>query len=396
MIKIEEIIRRLEIAHQGVVCIIPESYRGVAEKATFVDRDYGEWQATPHRVCKRGHGHPKRKALKVTIAVEEVKKRVYEKHKDKLVLDEKTYRIAGEKARFIDKDYGEWWTVPSQVMLGVEHPQRSYDRYRLNMDEIKERIFERHGDLVTIKESTYTSVDERAVFIDKELGEWSALPGHVFSGYGHPKRKGNTRRIKIKEVKEKLIEKYGDLITIDESTYERCSKKARFLDKEFGEWWQYPKDVLHRGTCHPKRSKINKMTTNMLKYGCVNPAQNKEISLRIAMKLQTTTIKIHWKTGEQLVCQAGWEPKIVDYLNQNKIDFLWQPKTFETPITTKAGNKSTYRPDLFLTEQNIWVEIKGYMRPHSKLKWEWFHSENPNSEIWGEEKLISLNIKIRS
>ena len=76
----------------------------------------------------------------------------------------------------------------------------------------------------------------------------------------------------------------------------------------------------------------------------------------------------------------------------NKINYLWQPQIFQTPILTSKGNNSTYRPDLFLIDSNTWVEIKGYFRKDAKEKWDWFQSQNPNSELWDKKKLKQMGI----
>ena len=55
-------------------------------------------------------------------------------------------------------------------------------------------------------------------------------------------------------------------------------------------------------------------------------------------------------------------------------------------------NGKTYRPDLYLADSNLWIEIKGYMREGSKIKWEWFHSICPNSELWNKKFLKSMKI----
>jgi hypothetical protein len=83
---------------------------------------------------------------------------------------------------------------------------------------------------------------------------------------------------------------------------------------------------------------------------------------------------------------------VVDYLNINKIDFLWQPRTFVTSILTTKGAYSTYRPDMYLIDVGVWVEIKGYMRPHSQIKWDWFLTQFPNAELWNEPKLKMMGI----
>lgn len=94
----------------------------------------------------------------------------------------------------------------------------------------------------------------------------------------------------------------------------------------------------------------------------------------------------HWKTEEELVCTASWEKRVVEYLNKNKINFRWQPRSFLMP----DGRK--YYPDMYLFSTKKWVEIKGYFWGRSKEKWDWFHKEKPNSELWNEEKLKEMEI----
>jgi len=75
-----------------------------------------------------------------------------------------------------------------------------------------------------------------------------------------------------------------------------------------------------------------------------------------------------------------------EYINCNKIDFEWQPKTFESP------GSSSYRPDLFIINENKWIEIKGYMRPKPKIKWSWFKTQFPTAELWDRPKLKEIGI----
>ncbi len=126
---------------------------------------------------------------------------------------------------------------------------------------------------------------------------------------------------------------------------------------------------------------------NNINFGCDYPQQNREIALRTAVSQNDVIIKYHWKTGEPLSCKAGYEQKVVDYLNINKIDFTWQPQTF------KLSTGITYRPDLYLVNQDLWIEIKGWERPDAMLKWEEFHTKiKPNSELWNKKKLKKLGI----
>jgi hypothetical protein len=207
-------------------------------------------------------------------------------------------------------------------------------------------------------------------------------------GVRHPDRAIAESRIEIAEIEKRVFEFHGNNVKLDIATYVMSTEDARFVDIEFGEYWSPPTCVM-RGRCHPKRAQQNRKNTNNKLYGADNPAQNKEIALKTAKSLQNRYIRFHWKTGEELVCQGGWEANVVDYLNTNEIDFHWQPEVFKMP------NGKTYRPDFYLPDQFVWVEIKGLMRPHSQLKWDWFKSEHPTAELWNEDVLLQKGIKIR-
>ena len=108
--------------------------------------------------------------------------------------------------------------------------------------------------------------------------------------------------------------------------------------------------------------------------------------LQAAKNSNNSYILYHWKTGEELVCQASYEKIVVEYFNVNKINFRWQSKTFKMP------NGKTYRPDCYLFSTRKWIEIKGYFREKNKIKWDWFQTIKSNSELWDKNKLKSMGI----
>jgi len=114
---------------------------------------------------------------------------------------------------------------------------------------------------------------------------------------------------------------------------------------------------------------------------CPECAQTKR-----AKSSNNSYILYHWKTGKELVCQALWEKKVVEYLNKNHINFRWQPCSFTMP----DGRK--YYPDMYLYSSRKWIEIKGYFRKDAIEKWIWFHKEKPNSELWDSNKLKQMGI----
>lgn len=214
-----------------------------------------------------------------------------------------------------------------------------------------------------------------------------------------------SNKLGISEIKERLFSIYGDTVSLDFSTYVDIKTKCRFIHSLYGEWFALPLNVL-RGRCGPekqmkrnntsmekygvkfasqsKSSKEKQRLTNIEKYGVDHPLKNKEISLKSAKNSNNVYVKYHWKTGQELVCQGSYESKVVDVLNAKKIDFEWQPKTFIMP------NGKTYRPDLFLSNENKWIEIKGFMRKDAQIKWDWFHKNNPNSQLWDKKTLTIL------
>ena len=127
------------------------------------------------------------------------------------------------------------------------------------------------------------------------------------------------------------------------------------------------------------------------KYGCENPSQSKEIYSKIVKSYKRSHIFKHWKTNELIGAVGSYEKACVEHWNKNKIDFQWQVR-FETPFFTKTGKKSFYFIDAYLPEKDVFIEIKGYMRERSKLKWEWFHEKHHNSELWDLKKLKELKI----
>lgn len=63
--------------------------------------------------------------------------------------------------------------------------------------------------------------------------------------------------------------------------------------------------------------------------------------------------------------RSSWEANLVRVMKLYKIDFQFEPTVFSFPI--KRGTKG-YTPDFFLTRNNEWIEVKGYLDDKSKIK----------------------------
>ena len=108
----------------------------------------------------------------------------------------------GVKARFIDKDYGEWWAEPMSVISGQGHKKRFISKTRISLNEVKRRLKRSHSDTVSINEDSYVSLGKKCEFIDVEYGSWIATPANIAGGHCHPKRALANR-------KATWIKKYG-------------------------------------------------------------------------------------------------------------------------------------------------------------------------------------------
>lgn len=139
-------------------------------------------------------------------------------------------------------------------------------------------------------------------------------------------------------------------------------------------------------------SKEIREKTNLDRYNCNNVMQDPIIATHNAKNQNNSFVLVNWETMEEVVCVGSFEKNVVNYLNENKIRYKWQHKTFS--MTLSNGIITTYRPDLYLIgKRNPRVEIKGYFRKDAEEKWKIFNKIiKPNSELWDEEKLKSMGI----
>lgn len=140
-----------------------------------------------------------------------------------------------------------------------------------------------------------------------------------------------------------------------------------------------PSGLLHKGTTASCGCAFKAM------LAARTPEQIHERCLKGAKTMNKMGVRFHWKTEQELVCRGSWEPKVIDYLNNNKIDFDWQ-------IPIRLENGKLFIIDLYLTDQDMWVEIKGYARKAFLEKWQFFTQMYANHEIWNKQKLIDLGI----
>jgi hypothetical protein len=300
------------------------------------------------------------------------------------VFDFTGYTNTSSKIRVLDPIYGEWYPSVHNLLLKTLVCRKRYEAERigkrvLNISEVKKRIWEVYGNLVEIDENTYTQMGKRCKFVDKEYGEFFTSPRHVMNGHGHRSRGilkfSKSQQLDIDELEKRIKEVHGDNVAIDRDTYNGLYRKARFIHREYGEWLTLPKNVV-KGSSHPQGIRNKAVGTCMTKYGVCHPMQSYSIHRRSVRSRWKTIDVEHWKTGNVITCTSSYEYAIVRHMNDKRINYEWQIK-FELP------DNMIYFVDMYVTDENRYVEIKGFFwNEKSKMKWDMFHNMYDNSWIW--------------
>jgi predicted nucleic acid-binding Zn-ribbon protein len=255
---------------------------------------------------------------------------------------------------------------------------------KLNIEHCQKIAAEKGGECLSLD---YKNSQTRVLWRCNCGHEWEAIPNNVIRGSWCPrcgikKQKAQTNKYSIEYCKRIAIEHNGLCLS---DIY--INPDAHMLWKcGCGNEWKTTFDVIRKGAWCPKCGFEKKKITCFKKYGYDHQNKNPEMALKAARKMNNPSIKYHWFTNEELVCQGSWEAQVVDHLNLHQINYKWQPETF------KLSTGKTYRPDLLLTDTQTWVEIKGFMRDDAKIKWEEFINSNPTAELWDKNKLKELEI----
>jgi hypothetical protein len=254
---------------------------------------------------------------------------------NELFLDYDSFVSVRKIARFVDLEYGEFFSRVDSVINGVSHKKRAFSHIRYSNEEINEIVIKKSNNTISLKIGTYTNMNNKCIFIDKDYGEFEAWPQGVFyKGYVHPNRQSAKKEASC-------LAKYGT---------KHATQNQDIKDKV--------------------------ANTNVIRLGVPYPAQSRDVAIKQAISRKNSRNVAHWKSGEMLVCSSSYETAVAEFLNKYEVEYEWQPKTFKLP------NNQTYRPDLYLNEYDTWVEIKGYMYPHSEIKCSLFKNMVDKYEIW--------------
>lgn len=92
-------------------------------------------------------------------------------------------------------------------------------------------------------------------------------------------------------------------------------------------------------------------------------------------KRRSETIRIQYQSGERLpparygwtetnigvMVRSSWEATICNLLTEQDVEWQYEPQVFDLGFIT-------YRPDLYLPQHDVWIEVKGYWRDGERAK----------------------------
>lgn len=328
--------------------------------------------------------------MSMKVSYIEAERRV-KKINPNLSIEESSYTAFKTKCRIFDSSVGDFFECsPSTLFHGKQkgHPKLNI-RPKISIEEAQLRVDSKMIGYTIIPE---TYIGTRYPFYVKENTSSKVVKINTINKYPGLKeisyrRTAENNRVPIEEAKSRL-NKVAPHLKLIESTYVEMSSQCSFIDTRCEEEFKtLPFLILSghtKGT--PSLTKKQRQESCLVKYGVKNASQNKEIMLKQARSSNKSIVLVHWKTGEEIVCIAGYEKAVVEYWNFNKINYEWQPMTF----ICSTGKR--YFVDAYLPDNNLYIEIKGFFRKDALEKWQEFQLAYPNSELWDKAKLKELGI----
>ena len=72
--------------------------------------------------------------------------------------------------------------------------------------------------------------------------------------------------------------------------------------------------------------------------------------------------------------RSSWEIVFAKFLDLSGYKWLYEPKAFDL-------GETTYTPDFYIPEWDLYIEIKGWWRDDAKIKFNAFKKKYPNKNI---------------
>jgi hypothetical protein len=161
------------------------------------------------------------------------------------------------------------------------------------------------------------------------------------------------------------------------------------------------KKVWNKGLSKENDDRIKKISENLkLKI----PKKHTEETKLLLSKIMKDRYENGWEStagrtkkldyeshvAGKIKVDGNWELKVAIYLDDIGVKWIRNKKRFDY-FNSLKNKMSTYCPDFYVYDWDIFIEVKGYKTELDDIKWSQFKEK---LEIWDKTKLISLGIKL--
>lgn len=144
------------------------------------------------------------------------------------------------------------------------------------------------------------------------------------------------------------------------------------------------------------------ITNSIKNNGPWNKGLTKETDVRVAKQAQilmghfpnpgSGRGKCGFRKDIKLYVRSTWEADFVRILRFLDIDFNYEAKRFD--FFNKSGQiTDTYRPDFFLPEYNLWIEISGWVSKDKSRKLKMFKAFYPEYKLFHIDETVYSGLK---
>lgn len=169
--------------------------------------------------------------------------------------------------------------------------------------------------------------------------------------------------------------------------YGRTDEAREFRSKKAKAQWEDPDSWFNTSFVPPMSNlESRKKIGQTVKQKLINDEKfRSEFLERMKNASRGTLIKFKEPNGKSITLRSTYELRVATWLNENHYDWKYESKSFYIEELEK-----TYTPDFYLTDLNVWIEVKGIWQSEtSELKWEFF-SKNYNTVILFKQDIIDL------
>lgn len=100
-------------------------------------------------------------------------------------------------------------------------------------------------------------------------------------------------------------------------------------------------------------------------------------------------IKYHSDIAGDVTLDGSWELSVAKYLDERGIEWRRNKRRFK--YVNLHNKESYYKPDFYLVNENIYIEVKGYETDLDRCKWKQF-PKNETLKVWKKDDLLKLDI----